>query len=102
MNKMKLDASTGMKGWDDKPFFVPDPAKVCATCRYAAKMRSGPADIMGQVICLWGPKHLTSLPGPGGVVGFSGHPAVRPDETCFQWQAPDATDAPQTAGLIAN
>lgn len=81
---LRVDASTGLKGWDAKPFHEQDPSKVCATCRYAVKLRMSPQDIMGQVVCKLGPKHLTSLPQPGGTIGIAGNTAVRPDDWCFQ------------------
>lgn len=106
MKSEKMVADTGMRGWDAKPFAERDPNETCFTCRYAAKIRMGPGDIMGQVVCKFGPKHLTSLPQPQGIMGLSGSPAVRPDEWCYQWaQGTDRTDAAndgETAPIIVS
>lgn len=69
-------------------------ARACAKCRFAQAQRPNPPDIIGVLLCRWGPRHLTQIPTPQGIINASNFPIVAPDDWCYQFMGLPGDDIP--------
>jgi hypothetical protein len=65
--------------------------RACARCRFVEAQRPQPPSIVGVLICRWGPRHLTQLPTPQGIINASNFPIVSPDDWCHQFKELEST-----------
>jgi len=59
--------------------------RACIRCRFMDIQKATPPQIFDMLICRWGPRHLTQLPTPQGIINASNFPVVAEDDWCYQF-----------------
>ena len=70
---------------------TPIQPRSCATCIYMDTIKTGPLNLQTQMVCRFGPPHLTMIPmnqgGQQGIANMVGHPPVSKEQWCYRHES---------------